>query len=465
MKMTRSRAAAAACALVMAALGGAALWQGARAERYRRQLENGCQEALGQLSASAAAVAVDLEKACYTGSPAALAEAAARLWRECGTAQAALALLPDTGGVLEKTGRFYAQAGDCAMALARQTGRGGAGEARRGQLAALLPYAQALAAQADALESEVLSGEIPADTLALSWLEEGGDGARESGEARPAAAGAQGPAEPAGTAGAAAFAAMEEGFAGYPRLLYDGPFSSHLENRAAALTQRGEAHLSRRQGAAAAAAAMAAPESGLAEAGDENGRLPAYHFTWGTMTAAVTKQGGHLLYLTDSRTPGGAVLTAGQALPAAQKMLEALGYRGMQSTCCRTEDGVCLFSFAFVQNGVVCYTDLVKVGVALDSGRVVQLDARGYLGSHRARTLPAPAVTADEAQARLSSALQPRKRRLALIPTAGGQELLCHEFLCTGAGGRQVLAYLNAATGDEEQLLLVQADENGTLTV
>ena len=54
---------------------------------------------------------------------------------------------------------------------------------------------------------------------------------------------------------------------------------------------------------------------------------------------------------------------------------------------------------------------------------------------------------------------------LAVIPTEGKYELLCHEFICQTADGMHAIVYINAQTGVEENILLLLEDENGTLTM
>ena len=56
-------------------------------------------------------------------------------------------------------------------------------------------------------------------------------------------------------------------------------------------------------------------------------------------------------------------------------------------------------------------------------------------------------------------------QRLALIPTSGEYELLCHEFKCQDANGRHILIYVNTQTGQEERILILLEDENGTLVL
>ena len=46
--------------------------------------------------------------------------------------------------------------------------------------------------------------------------------------------------------------------------------------------------------------------------------------------------------------------------------------------------------------------------------------------------------------------------QLALIPTGGEYEVLCHEFKCQNASGGHVLVYVDAADGRQERILLLQ---------
>lgn len=51
----------------------------------------------------------------------------------------------------------------------------------------------------------------------------------------------------------------------------------------------------------------------------------------------------------------------------------------MKETYYFTSDGICTINFAYTQSGVTCYTDLIKVGVALDDGSIVLFDAAALL--------------------------------------------------------------------------------------
>ena len=129
------------------------------------------------------------------------------------------------------------------------------------------------------------------------------------------------------------------------------------------------------------------------------------------------------------------------------------------------QGNVLTVNFAAAQDGVVCYPDLVKVSVALDNGRIVGFESQGYLMNHHSRALPSPAVGLGEAQNRVGAGLSILSHRLALIPTSGENEVLCHVFKCRDAEGGHVLVYVNAQTGQEERILILLEDESGTLAI
>jgi len=55
--------------------------------------------------------------------------------------------------------------------------------------------------------------------------------------------------------------------------------------------------------------------------------------------------------------------------------------------------------------------------------------------------------------------------KLTIIPSSGEHERLCWEFLCRAQNGNNVLVYINAETGAEEQILLLKINDNGTLVI
>ena len=64
------------------------------------------------------------------------------------------------------------------------------------------------------------------------------------------------------------------------------------------------------------------------------------------------------------------------------------------------------------------YTDLIKVGVAMDNGDILSFDGRGYITNHKKRNLPEPKITAEQARKQLSSELAVTDTSLsAVVPS------------------------------------------------
>ena len=185
----------------------------------------------------------------------------------------------------------------------------------------------------------------------------------------------------------------------------------------------------------------------------------------GQLYIQVTCQGGQILEVFSSRTAGEPVLSRTEGCEKAAAFLAEKGYANMAPSYFMEQDGVLAINFAPVENGVYCYPDLVKVSVALDTGEVVGFEAAGYLTHHGSRDLSSPAVDAQTAQALVDDSLTVLSHQLALIPTGGEYEVLCHEFKCQAQDGTHVLIYVNAQTGKQQHILLLLEAENGTLVL
>ncbi|MCQ2463038.1 MAG: germination protein YpeB, partial [Clostridia bacterium] len=103
------------------------------------------------------------------------------------------------------------------------------------------------------------------------------------------------------------------------------------------------------------------------------------------------------------------------------------------------------------------------VSISLDTGDICELDARGFLMNHAARTQKKAALSREKALKKLNPSMTHTEGKLCVIPV-DEREILCYEFLCTDGENRDALVYLNADTGKEEQILLLLYSDAGTLT-
>ena len=198
---------------------------------------------------------------------------------------------------------------------------------------------------------------------------------------------------------------------------------------------------------------------------DEEVNMPSYCFTGENINLAVTKKGGLLSYYIKNRTVETQEKSAEECIYIAENYLETLGIPTMKYTYYEIDNNVITVNFAHVEGDVTCYTDLAKVSVAMDNAEIVRYDARGYITNHLTRTDLIPKISREEAQQSLSPMLNVKQVQTVLIPSDGLNEVLTYEFDCYSEQDEHVLVYINAETGQEQQILILYTDENGTLTL
>ena len=438
-----------AAVLVLGVLAGT---QYERATRWRRQAANQYQHAFDELVTAMGEMDAALQKSVYATTPGMVNAVCTEVFGKAMTAQMSLGALPFHSEELERTSGFISRVGDYAFSLSRAAAAGSAYSPENLEaLRALSETAGVLSDNLRGLRSELQDGrlrmgELDAATHALLLTE---------AEQLPALGDSM--------------RLIEKEFPEVPSLVYDGPFSEHLtgmQPRALEGLPKTDAETARD----AAAAFLGVPRSRVYPTEDCAGELPCYGFAsdspgGGTVFLAVTKQGAQVLSMLSSRPVAGANVSDEQALAAADAFLRRAGYEGMSATYHMKQDGVMTVNYAFRQGDVLCYSDLVKVSVALDSGKVCGLEAKGYLYAHCLRDLPAPAVSEAEARNAVPEGLEILAAQLALVPSDGKYETLCYEFKCAAADGRHNLIYVDAATGAQHKILILLEDESGTLTI
>ena len=424
---------------------GGMAWQNYRmAQKYKNALEVSYLRAMEDLSSYTENISSALIKGMYAGTPEQLNALTAKLWKEASAAKVALSQIPTSRYNLENTYKFLSQVGEYAVSLAKKSENGEQlSDEDRENLKALSGYAQGLEESMLIIQDEVRSGR-----MSIGAAEEMADGIQA--DAAPDLA--------------EDLAEFEEGFTAYPTLIYDGPFSDHLleiEPR----RLEGEEEISLAEAREKAAAAFNVDSGLMSNESEEHSSMPSFTFSFENRSAAVTMQGGYLSYLTDPRTPGERTLTPEEAVAKAENYLAWLEIPDMQVTYYEIADNVLTANFAYTEGDVLFYPDLIKVSVAMDNGGILGFDARAYLTSNCERGLAAPLISEEEARKSVSPALEIQSTRLAVIPSDGKQERYCYEFHCLAEDGEELLVYVNADTGREEQILILMIDENGTLVI
>lgn len=434
-------------AAAFAVLGGWGIQGHFRASHYQRQLQNSYLHAFTELSTAARELDSALQKVCYT-TPGPLQDSLfQQIYAKSLAAQYALGELPYGNIELEQTAAFFAKTGDYASAMLRQTDSGGTDS-----------FVQLCAASGELNDTlAALRAELEAGALSFTQVErvtQELSQAAETGEQE---------------LGGVTFQNAEADFPELPSLVYDGPFSEHLVGaQPKALEGMGE--VSREAAQEAAANFLHCKPGALTLLSAGSGTLPTYFFSLpqdgGTGYIEVTRQGGQVLEYFQDRAVPEAVLDAREGVELAQNYLANWGFGQMEPSYHIQREGRLTIHFAPVADGVYCYPDLIKITIALDTGRLLGYEAHGYLTQHTQRALPAPLVTQEEAQGQVPEPLRVLRCQRALIPTAGGsEERTTYEFQCEAPDGSHVLIYVNDQTGQQQNILLLLEDESGTLTL
>lgn len=104
-------------------------------------------------------------------------------------------------------------------------------------------------------------------------------------------------------------------------------------------------------------------------------------------SAQMTKKGGVLAMFDSYEKCEAHNFDVEACVEIAENFLEKAGFDDMQEVWISEAGTECTINFAYEQNGVVCYSDLVKVKVCEEKGAVIGLEANSYIRSHTERKL------------------------------------------------------------------------------
>ena len=255
----------------------------------------------------------------------------------------------------------------------------------------------------------------------------------------------------------------------YPTLIYDGPFSESAENRA---PQADPGERITAEQATQKAQALFVGGKVLSTA-YVAGALPVYELTMdtadrGQVSLSLTEQGGQLLSFmgepTGTKNDPPSDQESRRLKEAALSFLQEMGVEDPAVAYAQYYQGVAVLNFAPRQAGVILYSDLIKVYLDRENGQVMGIDARNYRLNHRQRALDKPRITREQAAEYVSDGLAIEHVDLALIPLTQCTEVLCYEFKAT-RGETFYIVYINALTGQEEQIFQVINSGEGDLVV
>ena len=257
-----------------------------------------------------------------------------------------------------------------------------------------------------------------------------------------------------------------------PELIYDGPFADQIMHKKPVGLPQGQ--VNQEQARQIAIEFIGKDRVGDIEAFQEGehmnkARIPVFSFQVQSSKdrnqvfyISVSKQGGAVLNMTSPRGTVQRRMSVEEGQQKALEFLENKGFQNMQANYNLRYDGTAMYNFVYTENGVTIYPDLIKVKIALDTGEVVGFDAAPYYLNHQKRDFTDISISEQEASEILRDGFQITSSRLAMIPK-GKTEITCYEFK-GNYEEKPYIIYINASTAQEEQLLQIIENENGTFT-
>lgn len=413
-----------------------------KASELSRQLNADAERSLSTLEACMSSINTNLTKGLYANTTPMLSSMAISLTRDAASAKNSLSALPLSDTQLDNMLKFLSQVGAFVSTLDRKLSLGEPiTSEERNQLKQLIDVSQKLLSELDTITQGVEDGSV-SFKQAGNTLQKSADQSVQIDSA---------------------FGDAEQTLTDYPTLIYDGPFSDHILNQSPK-TLEGKSDVSKEKALEIASDFIGIDKSTLRFDSETNGVIETYNFFVDSINISVCKKGGAVLYLLGSSSAGESVISPEQAVENAKNFLSAKGYKNMKESYYSTQDGICTVNFAYENEGVICYPDLIKLSVSLETGNIISFDARGYIMNHTDRPPVQSKISADEAKMSVSDYLTVMSSRLAVIPTDYKTEKTAYEFHCKTPDEQEVLVYIDVLTAKEDDILLLLYSDGGILT-
>lgn len=413
-----------------------------KASELSRQLNADAERSLSTLEACMSSINTNLTKGLYANTTPMLSSMAISLTRDAASAKNSLSALPLSDTQLDNMLKFLSQVGAFVSTLDRKLSLGEPiTSEERNQLKQLIDVSQKLLSELDTITQGVEDGSV-SFKQAGNTLQKSADQSVQIDSA---------------------FGDAEQTLTDYPTLIYDGPFSDHILNQSPK-TLEGKTDVSKEKALEIASDFIGIDKSTLRFDSETNGVIETYNFFVDSINISVCKKGGAVLYLLGSSNAGESIISPEQAVENAKNFLSAKGYKNMKESYYSTQDGICTVNFAYENEGVICYPDLIKLSVSLETGNIISFDARGYIMNHTDRPPVQSKISADEAKMSVSDYLTVMSSRLAVIPTDYKTEKTAYEFHCKTPDEQEVLVYIDVLTAKEDDILLLLYSDGGILT-
>lgn len=261
------------------------------------------------------------------------------------------------------------------------------------------------------------------------------------------------------------FSTLKEPSVDYPELIYDGPFSDSVINKEV----KGLKENIISQAQAEEIVKNLKEKIGFENfeyIGEGKGKIPTFDYSLNFQNNShgylqITKNGGKVLTYSHTTEENYGVIDTEKCTLNAIEFAKNMGYQDMMGVWCEKAKNTAYVNLVYNHNGVAVYPDMIKV--KLDTrAQVCGFEASTYFYNHIDRVAITPKLSLAQAKENLPNDLLITQNRLVIIPGEYVGELYAYEFECE-KNQNKFFIYINADTGEQENILRVIETENGEL--
>ena len=439
--------------------GAAILYGMQMANLFKRQkqiVQDGYNKSMYELVNYMQNVEVLISKARITTTPVESSKTYADIWRQSNLAKENLASLPVDQNAMTNTSKFLSQVSDYSYSLMKQTVEGEKlTDKQYDMLEEINNKSEEVTKVLNDIYEDLNSGKI-------KWNEVEKQGDNKLSEEK--------------TKGEVLsnISKISKTFTEYEGLIYDGAYSNHiLETKPVMIEEKEE--VTEEDAKKKVEEILRDTKDNveieyIKSTGESKGKLDIYTFeakyknSDEVSNIEITKKGGMLSLFIYDRNVKEKKLSAEECEKKAAEYLEKIGIKSMKATYYLETENMITINYAAVQNDITLYPDLVKVKVAMDDGEICSVETTGYIFNHKERTDITPTISLEEAKGVLNKNIEIKSEGLAIIPTDSKEEILTYEFKGK-INDKDYIIYINAKTGQEENVLLIINTPGGTLTM
>lgn len=417
--------------------------------KYKKSLENNYDMAFYQLNDYMRNLEIYLAKSMIVNSPESGAENLTYIWKEANLAQIYLGMLPIQSSEIENVERFLNQVSDYSFSLSRKTiNNESLTNEDLNNLNKMHDYSLEMEKTLNQLSMDLDNNKIFWNDLTQELQND--------------------KVKQASNLTKDSFSMIQENFHEYAGLIYDGAFSDHITSiEKVGLT--GD-YIEEPQAKAIVERIFKNNVRDIKlNSVEDNANIPCFEYSVilnnnENVIISISKKGGHIVFFNCNRGVNNENLDIEDADKIALDFFNNNNFPNMVKTYYVKNSGIMTINYAYEQDNVIVYPDLIKIKIALDNGEVLGLETTGYLNCHKNRVIPDVKIDSEEALSKINKNLVIESQRLAIIPTEFQTELFCWEFKGK-MNEREFLVYINAENGKEEDILIILNTENGILTM